>query len=235
MTVRVLFFAYLRERCRVRETTVELQPGASVDALWQALQARYPTLPDVPPRFALTGVYVDRSAILHDNDELALIPPVSGGCDTVEPGTMFRITDQTIDTTALLASVGDPGAGAAVLFVGTTRDENEGRVVERLEYEVYGRMAESEMARIGAEIAARWPVRAVAMVHRVGVVPVGEASVGVAVSAPHRDDAFAACRFGIDRLKATVPIWKKEHHRGGTVWIGACHEHGTPATHEGRE
>lgn len=138
---------------------------------------------------------------------------------------MRGITDQTIDTAALLAAVEHPGAGASVLFVGTTRDHNEGRAVERLEYEAYEDMAIAEMARIEAEMERRWPVLGVAMAHRVGVVPIGEASVAVAVSAPHREQAFAACRYGIDRLKAAVPIWKKEHYRGGSLWIGACCTH----------
>src|SRR6185369_14222335 len=137
----------------------------------------------------------------------------------------FRVTERTIDTDALVAEVGDPAAGATALFVGTTRNENEGRVVERLEYEAYEAMAVDEMRRIGEDIARRWQVVAVSMVHRVGVVPVGQASVAVAVSAAHREEAFAACRFGIDTLKATVPIWKKEYYRGGEHWVGPCHVH----------
>lgn len=139
--------------------------------------------------------------------------------------SLYRVTEQTIDTGALLAAVGDPAAGGTTLFVGTTRDENDGRVVERLEYEAYEAMAVEEMRRIGDEIARRWQVVAVSMVHRVGVVPVGQASVAVAVSAAHREEAFAACRYGIDTLKATVPIWKKEYYRGGEHWVGPCHAH----------
>jgi molybdopterin synthase catalytic subunit len=139
--------------------------------------------------------------------------------------SFFRVVEHDIDSDALLCDVGDPAAGGTTLFVGTTRNENEGRVVERLEYEAYETMAVDEMRRIGDEIARRWQVVAVSMVHRVGVVPVGEASVAVAVSAAHRDEAFAACRFGIDTLKATVPIWKKEYYRGGEHWVGPCHVH----------
>jgi molybdopterin synthase catalytic subunit len=135
----------------------------------------------------------------------------------------FRVTPEPIDTEALLAAVGDPGAGGTALFVGTTRDENDGRVVERLEYEAYEGMALDEMRRIADEIARRWRVVAVSMVHRVGVVPIGEASVAVAVSAAHREEAFAACRYGIDTLKLTVPIWKKEFYQGGEHWVGPCH------------
>lgn len=138
----------------------------------------------------------------------------------------YRVTPDGIDGAALLAEVGDPEAGGTTLFVGTTRNENEGRVVERLEYEAYEAMALEEMRRIGDEIAHRWRVVAVAMVHRVGVVPIGEASVAIAVSAAHREEAFAACRHGIDTLKATVPIWKKEFYQGGEHWVGPCHAHG---------
>jgi molybdopterin synthase catalytic subunit len=142
--------------------------------------------------------------------------------------SIFRVVEHTIDTDALLVDVGDPAAGGTTLFVGTTRNENEGRVVERLEYEAYEAMAVEEMRRIGDEIARRWQVVAVSMVHRVGVVPVGQASVAVAVSAAHREEAFAACRFGIDTLKATVPIWKKEYYQGGEHWVGPCHVHAAP-------
>jgi molybdopterin synthase catalytic subunit len=231
--VRVLFFAYLRERCGGRETTLDVPEGTTVGEVWKALCARYEGLDAERIRVAVNAAYVDNAVLLHDNDELALIPPVSGGAG-VESRSTYRVTEETIDASGLLRVVGDPGAGAAVLFVGSTRDENEGRTVERLEYEAYGEMARAEMARLGAEIARRWPVRAIAMVHRVGLVPVGEASVAVAVSAPHREEAFAACQYGIDQLKATVPIWKKEHYRGGTVWIGACHGHAAAERHEDR-
>lgn len=138
----------------------------------------------------------------------------------------YQVTESSIDSQALLLAVGDPAAGGTALFVGTTRNENEGRVVERLEYEAYEAMAVEEMRRIGEEIGRRWAVVAVSMVHRVGVVPVGQASVAVAVSAAHREEAFAACRYGIDTLKATVPIWKKEYYEGGEHWVGPCHTHG---------
>jgi len=126
-----------------------------------------------------------------------------------------------IDAGALLAAVGDPRAGCSVLFLGTTRSTNVGRRVTRLEYEAYERMAVQQMRALAREAKRRWPLRRVAMVHRLGVVPVGEASVGIAVSAGHRAEGFAAAHWLIDRLKEIVPIWKKEHFRGGAVWIGA--------------
>jgi molybdopterin synthase catalytic subunit len=235
MTVRVLLFAYLRERAGGRETTVEVPEGASVADVWAVLCRRHESFAGTRPRFALSQVYVDNAQTLHENDELAVIPPVSGGVGA-DPGadsSMYRIVDEQIDCAAVLAAVGSPAAGGSVLFVGTTREVNDGKRVERLEYEAYRDMAVAEMARIGADIARRWPVVKVAMVHRVGVVPLGEASVAVAVSAAHREAAFAACRHGIDTLKAAVPIWKKEHFEGGERWIGACDDHGAASRREG--
>jgi molybdopterin synthase catalytic subunit len=133
----------------------------------------------------------------------------------------FAIVDAPIDPASLLAAVADPAAGASVLFLGTTRNENAGRRVTRLEYEAFADMAVREMRQLARLARRRWPLRAVAMVHRIGVVPVGDASVGIAVSAAHRAEAFDACHWLIDRLKEIVPIWKKEHYRGGAVWIGA--------------
>jgi molybdopterin synthase catalytic subunit len=133
---------------------------------------------------------------------------------------MFRVTSEPIDPDALLRAVRDPGAGAVVTFLGTTRNENAGRRVVRLEYEAFARMALREMRALASEAKRRWPLRKVAMVHRIGVVPVRQASVGIAVSAGHRAEAFAACHWLIDRLKEIVPIWKKERFRGGEIWIG---------------
>lgn len=134
---------------------------------------------------------------------------------------MFEVSAGRLDVGRVLAAVRDPGAGAVVIFMGTTRRTNAGRRVVRLEYEAHESMALREMRRLGAAARRRWRLRKVAMVHRVGAVPVGEPSVVIAVSAGHRDDAFAAGRWLIDRLKEIVPIWKKERYRGGAVWIGA--------------
>jgi molybdopterin synthase catalytic subunit len=134
---------------------------------------------------------------------------------------VFAITDRPIDVQALLGAVRDPGAGAVVFFLGTTRNQNAGRRVVRLEYEAFTRMAEREMRALAGAAKRRWPLKKVAMAHRTGVVPVGEASVGIAVASGHRAEAFEACHWLIDRLKEIVPIWKREHFRGGQVWIGA--------------
>jgi molybdopterin synthase catalytic subunit len=133
---------------------------------------------------------------------------------------MFEIAEQRIELARLISAVGRSDAGAIATFTGTTRDHNAGREVIRLEYEAYPEMALREMRRIGEQAINRFAVKAVAIVHRVGLVEIGEASVAIAVSAAHRDEAFAACRFAIDRLKQIVPIWKKEYYRGGEIWIG---------------
>jgi molybdopterin synthase catalytic subunit len=133
---------------------------------------------------------------------------------------MFRVTSEPIDFADLVRYVSDPEAGAIVPFIGTTRNHNQGRKVIALDYEAYPEMAEKELARIGAEAAKQWPICRMAIVHRLGAVQIGEASVMIAVSSAHRDAAFAASRYAIEEIKRTVPIWKKEVFEGGEVWIG---------------
>jgi molybdopterin synthase catalytic subunit len=134
---------------------------------------------------------------------------------------LMKIVDSVIDAAAVTAAVADPQTGATVTFIGTTRDHNDGRTVTQLEYEAYPEMAVAEMRKIGETAMQRWPIARIAIVHRIGVVPIGEASVVIAVSSAHRVAAFEACHFAIDRLKEVVPIWKKEHFEGGEVWIGS--------------
>jgi molybdopterin synthase catalytic subunit len=141
---------------------------------------------------------------------------------------MFRVTHEPIDLSALVEHVTDPEAGAIVPFIGTTRNNNEGRKVIALDYEAYPEMAEKELARIGADAAKRWPICRMAIVHRLGPVRIGDASVIIVVSSAHRDAAFAASRFAIEEIKKTVPIWKKEVYEGGEVWIGT--QTGQPLT-----
>ena len=133
---------------------------------------------------------------------------------------MFRVTNQSIDLSELVRYVADAEAGAIVPFIGTTRNNNEGRKVIALDYDGYPEMAEKELARIGAEAKNKWPICKMAIVHRLGPVQIGEASVIIVVSSAHRDAAFAASRFAIEEIKKTVPIWKKEVFEGGEVWIG---------------
>jgi molybdopterin synthase catalytic subunit len=134
---------------------------------------------------------------------------------------LCKITQNLIDMRELTDFVADPGAGAITTFVGTTRNSNDGRRVIRLEYECYPGMAEKEMSKIAAEALARWPIMKIAMIHRLGRVDIGEASVAIAVSSGHRHAAFEACHYAINQLKETVPIWKKELYEGGELWIGS--------------
>jgi molybdopterin synthase catalytic subunit len=133
---------------------------------------------------------------------------------------MFQVTDKPIDLQELVDYVSDAAAGAIATFIGTTRNNNEGRNVIALDYEAYPEMAEKELARIGDEAAKHWPICKMAIVHRIGPVQITEASVMIAVSSAHRDAAFAASRFAIEEIKRIVPIWKKEVYEGGEVWIG---------------
>jgi molybdopterin synthase catalytic subunit len=133
---------------------------------------------------------------------------------------MFRVTDKPIDLQVLVDYVTDAEAGAIATFIGTTRNNNEGRKVIALDYEAYPEMAEKELARIGEDAKKKWPICRMAIVHRIGPVQITEASVIIVVSSAHRDAAFAACRFAIEEIKKTVPIWKKEVYEGGEVWIG---------------
>jgi molybdopterin synthase catalytic subunit len=133
---------------------------------------------------------------------------------------MFRVTDNSLDLQELIDYVVDPEAGAIATFVGTTRNNNDGRKVIALDYEAYPEMAEKELVRLGEEAKSKWPICRMAIVHRIGPVQITEASVMIAVSAAHREAAFAACRFAIEEIKKTVPIWKKEVFEGGEIWIG---------------
>ena len=144
---------------------------------------------------------------------------------------MVRLEAEPIRVERLVAAVAGPAEGAVALFLGTVRDHNAGRRVERLEYHAYAGMAEAEMARIEAEALDRFPISRLIVVHRTGTLAIGEVSVGVAIAAPHRADALEACRFVIDEIKRRVPIWKKEHFEGGEIWVGCQTSHPPHADH----
>ena len=209
MRVTVRLFAGLREHAGTAQRDVDLSDGARVEDVWRALE-----LGDEPAGlvFAVNRAYVERSQALADGDEVALIPPVSGGA--------FRLTEDPIDLAAVVAEVEDDHAGAIATFVGTVRAQSRGRQVVRLEYEAYEGMAENVMAGLAVRLKERYDLCAIAITHRVGVCDIGDASVAIAVSAPHRQDALAACKDAIDTLKETVPLWKKEVYEGGEEWIG---------------
>lgn len=202
-------FAGLRERAGVSERELELGEGSRVSDVWAPLDLGSEPVGLV---YAVNRSYVERDRRLADGDEVAVIPPVSGGD--------FRLTEEPIDVEAVVAEVADDRAGAIAVFLGTTRVRSRGRTVLYLEYEAYGDMAEAEMARIADELGHKYQIAKVAVTHRIGRVGIGETSVAIAVSAPHRADALAACAEAIDTLKDTVPLWKKEIYEGGEEWIG---------------
>jgi molybdopterin synthase catalytic subunit len=207
--VRVRLFAGLRERAGVGEREVDLPEGSRAKDAWTAL-----SLGTEPPglAYAVNREYVDRDHVLTEGDELALFPPVSGGD--------FRLVEGPIDIRAVTREVESPSAGALVTFVGTVRARARDHDVLYLEYEAYEGMAEQVMADLATNLQKKYDLAGIAMTHRVGRVEVGEASVAIAVSAPHRQDALAACKEAIDTLKETVPLWKKEVYEGGEEWIG---------------
>jgi MoaE-MoaD fusion protein len=205
--IRVRLFAGLRERAGWSERV--LDGVETVGDVWPALEL------GAEPQgllYAVNRDYAPRDRPLADGDEVALIPPVSGGA--------FRVSAEPLDPAAVVAEVADERAGGIATFLGTTRIESRGRTVQHLEYEAYAEMAEDVMAQIADDLKRRYDLCEVAIHHRVGRVGIGETSVAIAVSAPHRQDALAACKDAIDTLKETVPLWKKEMYRGGEEWIG---------------
>jgi molybdopterin synthase catalytic subunit/molybdopterin converting factor small subunit len=205
--VTVKLFAGLRERAGWKER--ELDGVDRVADVWPAL-----ALGDEPEGllYAVNRQYAGGDRALEDGDEVALIPPVSGGA--------FRLQTDPISLDSAVAEVRTDEAGAIATFIGTTRVQSRGRTVLHLDYEAYEEMAEQVMAEIAAELKSRYDVCEIAIHHRTGRVEVGEASVVIAVSATHRQDALAACKDAIDTLKERVPLWKKEFYEGGEEWIG---------------
>jgi MoaE-MoaD fusion protein len=205
-TVSVRLFAGLRERAGYARREVT---AATVAEVWVALEL------GVEPEgllYAVNQVYAEPGRVLVDGDEVALIPPVSGGA--------FLLSDEPLSLDRVVEEVRSDEAGAIATFTGTTRIQSRGRTVTHLEYEAYEGMAEKVMTELADALASRYDLTAVAIHHRIGRVSIGETSVVIAVSAPHRGDALAACKDAIDELKERVPLWKKEVYEGGEEWIG---------------
>lgn len=213
MRIKVRLFAAYREAIGRGEMSLEVEDALSPLDLWRRLGEEHPPLLEFGPSFlvAVNGEYAPLDKPLKEGDEVAFIPPVSGGS--------FRVTDEEIRVQELIDEVRSEEAGAIVLFLGTPRRRSRGREVEYLEYEAYPEMAEAKLREVGREIKERWGLDRVAIVQRMGRVDLGEASVAIAVAAPHRREAFEAARYAIDRLKEIVPIWKKEVWEGGEEWI----------------
>ncbi|MEZ0239936.1 MAG: molybdenum cofactor biosynthesis protein MoaE [Chloroflexota bacterium] len=250
--VRVRLFAVQRELAGTREVALELTPPATIEDAWQALVAIYPVLAPGRPaiRFARNAAYAPAAEPLSDGDEVAMIPPVSGGADGVDgaevreagqeppqPRRIIELREEAFGPAILADLAGRllvPADGAVVGFLGVTRKSpgtpapgqeaaaasHRDRTVDALEYEAHPEMARRVIAAIADEIESRFEVDRLAIVHRVGRVPLGEPSIAIVTCAPHRDAAFAAARYAIDETKARAPIWKAEYFEDGHVWIG---------------
>jgi molybdopterin synthase catalytic subunit len=215
MDVLVKLFGAVREAAGAKEVSVSLPDGSEVADLRDLLARDYPILDRFGQRLAVS-VNFEFAAFdtpLRDGDEVAFLPPVSGGAGTCS------LSDGPLDVGAVVARVADAGTGGIVTFAGTVRDRARGRSIRHLEYEAYPEMAGREMEKIAEEAGRRWPGAKVAIAHRSGHLEVGEIAVVVVAAAPHREEAFAACRFAIDTLKQTVPIWKKEVATDGEFWV----------------
>lgn len=218
MTVSVRFFAYLRDAAGAPSAQVDLPAGATLAELERRLEQRYPELAGrlrgLP--CLVNGTRREAAWVLEDGQEVAWVPPVAGGTAPVARG---RLRQAPLDLAELVAFVSHPGAGAVASFLGIVRDHEGERPVRRLEYEAYERAAVPVLEAIAAECAARWPSTRAAVDHRVGTLELGEASVAIAVSSPHRAEAFAGCRFVIEEIKRRLPVWKKSEGAGGTWWV----------------
>jgi MoaE-MoaD fusion protein len=246
MRVHVKFFAIFREFTKIRSESKEISEGTTVERLWKEYAATHARIANLRAAYAVNQQLVKPDQVLHEDDEIAFLPPVSGGAlNTKKLGAPAKtskrakmrnsrerkkngakspvkgafITNKPIDLNALYKRVAFPGAGAIITFSGVVRDNAHGKSVEYLEYEAYPEMAEATMLEIITEIVSRWQEARVAMAHRVGRLEIGEASLGIAVSAPHRPEAYAASRYAIERVKAILPVWKKEFATDGEHWV----------------
>jgi molybdopterin converting factor subunit 1 len=215
--VDVLYFAVLRERLKSEGESLDLPFAATVAAARAAIAGTHPEIASLLPqvRSAVNREMVGDSHTLCDGDELALIPPVAGGADR-----KIAVLATPLSLDEVVAAVVGPEQGGVVTFTGTVRRQGQQPNVVRLEYEAYAAMAEEVLAAIAAEIEREWPGTRVAIHHRTGALAVGDIAVVIAASAPHRAEAFDACRAAIERLKQRAPIWKKEIGEDGAEWIG---------------
>ena len=227
MQVRVLFFGVLKDLLSSSGEAVTLPEGATVAQLMEQLRngngvehraesAGHPVWSALA--VAVNREYAAASAVLHEGDEVALLPPVSGGADVAAVAPIVALTRERIDRDALVAALQQPGDGAVVVFDGIVRDNTRGRKTLYLDYEAYEEMAVNQMQKLAREAGERFAIDRVGVVHRLGRLEIGESSIVIVVTSAHRAAAFDACRWLIDTLKRTVPVWKKEHFADGAVW-----------------
>ena len=227
MRIRVLFFGVLRDVAGLREDSLDLPEGGRLETVFEHYAARFPRLREMASSIVMAHnqQFSPLTVPLAEGDEVAFLPPVSGGAGSYsheiasEAGHFFGLTRDPIDSALIARRLLRGADGAIVNFEGVARDNTKGRSTRYLEYECYEPMAIQTMARIGGEIASSFAIGRIAMVHRLGRVEIGEASVVVIVTAPHRRPAFEAALEGINRLKRLVPVWKKEFFVDGEVWV----------------
>jgi molybdopterin synthase catalytic subunit len=227
MQVRLLFFATLKDIVGAKQMQLDVPAGATVADVLAHLESSYPRLKDYRP-VVLTAVneeYVDQRATIQDGDEVAIFPPVSGGSVGSEalvigrPGELYQITRDPIDAQRISRQMLRPEDGAICIFEGVVRNNSKGKRTLHLVYEAYDNMALKKLEEIGIFVRQAWEIGCVAMIHRLGHMDIGETSVAVIVTSPHRRAAFDACHYAIDKLKKVVPIWKKEFFEDGELWI----------------
>ena len=223
MQLAVKLYATLKDRAKTNQVTVELADGATIGMLRQKLAADYPALASTLPRClaAINQEFADDAAAIRAGDQVAFFPPVSGGSIPPALPTFARITPDAIDLHDVVQSLTLSTTGAVVMFTGAVRGAERDRQVTHLLYEAYQPMAETKLRQVADEMRARFPhIEGIALIQRVGRLPMGEVTVVVAVSSPHRDQGcFEAARYGIDRIKEIVPVWKKEFGPDGEQWI----------------
>lgn len=238
MRVQIKFFAIFRELFGIKSESKEIAANTTIEQLWQEYAARHPRASTMRAAYAVNQKLVQADYVLREGDEVGFLPPVSGGTSKPQrtPRTQTKIkktsatsarstvkdaliTRKPLDVGALYNYVASPGAGAIIIFSGVVRDNSRGKPVKHLEYEAYPQMAEQSIRDIIAEIHERWADARVAIAHRIGKVKIGESSLLIAVSAPHRPEAYAASRYAIERIKAILPVWKKEFATDGAEWV----------------
>ncbi len=221
--VHVKFFAIFREYVGLKEDWAEIEPGTTVEALWKkyAANAKNPRVINIRAAYSVNQRLAKPETELRGGEEVGFLPPVSGGAKTryARARKDFFVTAHKLNLAALIKKVEHPGAGAITTFIGVVRDNAHDRSVKFLEYEAYDELAEKTMQQIAEEVAQRWSDTRLAMAHRTGHLDIGEASVMIAASAPHRAEAFAACRYAIERIKHILPVWKKEFASDNDYWV----------------